>query len=112
MDFSVYVSGESESTLLLVPACFLPPLQAQVTYGPLFVCGRINSSDGGAKLWRRFAAEIEDHDFAAVSMTDAARILGKGHPFLDNCRKTASTHKSVVGTSPIAPEAQSPAGNV
>jgi hypothetical protein len=110
MDFIVYASGD-EKTLLLVPGCMLPPIAAQVTYGPLSVCGRLNSRDGGAKLWRKFAAEVDAHSFAVVSVAEAERLLGSEHPLLQQCRKSASRLQPTAGRSQSA-EAAPPAGDV
>ena len=110
MDFVVYASGQS--TVLLIPDFFLPPIEAQRAYAPLTVCGRISAFAGGATLWRRFEAAIDAHAFVAVSIAEMERILGIDHPFLVQFRKTAARRGALFGTSPLAPEAGSPAGNV
>jgi len=110
MDFIVYASGEN--TLLLIPDCFLPPDEAQVAYGPLSVCDRIDDGVGGAELWRKFAADIDEHAFAAVSVAEMELLLGHDHPFLEQFRKSAPRLRTIFGTSPLAPEARSPAGTV
>ena len=103
LDLIVYASGEGP--FLIIPDCFLPPLAAQATYGPLSVCGRISHSEGGAKLWCKFGGEIEEHSFAVVSVAEMTFILGRDHPLLERFRKCAPRRKAIQ----VASSLQSPA---
>lgn len=101
LDLIVYVSGKGP--FLLIPDCFLPPIAAQETYGPLSESGRINHREGGAKLWCKFGADIEEHSFAVVSVAEMTFILGPDHPLLEQVRKPAPRRKAIHRASPAAP---------
>jgi len=74
--------------VVLVPDCFLPSNVARSTYGSLAVCGKVNNRNGGAKLWRRLAADIEEHAYAAISIEEAERVLGRDHSIVAQLRKS------------------------